>query len=149
MDVEIRTTDPQPVVYRQATTPLAELGAELGRIVQLVHAEVRGLGAASGAPFVRYQEMGDPATIEVGIPVVEPLAVTEPTVNGELPGGRHAVCAHVGSYDRLAEAWATLAEWLAKTGERPAGPAWESYLTDPALEPDPALWITEIVLPLA
>jgi effector-binding domain-containing protein len=40
-----------------------------------------------------------------------------------------------------------LAEWIVRNGGTPASSPWEVYFTDPAEEPDPQKWRTEIVMP--
>jgi effector-binding domain-containing protein len=52
------------------------------------------------------------------------------------------------SYDELAAAYGELADWIAERGEEPAGDPWEVYHSDPAKEPDPERWRTEIVMPV-
>jgi effector-binding domain-containing protein len=42
-----------------------------------------------------------------------------------------------------------LTEWAAAEGRSLAVHMWESYLTDPRAEPDPATWQTMIAWPLA
>jgi effector-binding domain-containing protein len=150
MTIEIRTADPRPVVYREASVARAELGGRLGELLPAVYAEILAAGGQpDGAPFVRFQRDGEPLQVQAGLPVTAPVAATPPSVAGELPGGRHAVAVHTGPYDTLPESWRRLREWLAAHGERPAAPGWESYLTDPGSEPDPSRWVTEITVPLA
>jgi effector-binding domain-containing protein len=37
---------------------------------------------------------------------------------------------------------------MATEGFTPAGPPWESYITDPAEHPDPKDWQTEVLWPI-
>ena len=37
---------------------------------------------------------------------------------------------------------------MAGQGEEPAGPFWESYVTNPREEPDSSKWITDIAQPI-
>jgi AraC family transcriptional regulator len=66
----------------------------------------------------------------------------------EIPGGRHAVLLHVGSYADLPQAYGWLRQWLPKSGEEASGrPCVEEYLNDPR-NTLPSELKTEISLPL-
>ena len=52
-------------------------------------------------------------------------------------------------YDTLSEAYAALETWMSANGLKPAGDAWEVYLTDPGEVPDQADWQTEINWPVS
>ena len=47
----------------------------------------------------------------------------------------------------MAPAYEALASWVSSHGGEPAGAPWEVYFSDPAVEPDPATWHTEVVQP--
>lgn len=66
-----------------------------------------------------------------------------------MPGGRHAVMAHQGSYATLPAAYdALLCDWLPNSGAQPADlPIYEAYLNDPSTTA-PADLRTDICLPL-
>jgi effector-binding domain-containing protein len=96
-------------------------------------------------------------TLEPGMRVVlpegSPAGVPTEDVAGEarrdvLPGGPAATTIHTGPYDQLGGAYAALEKWMATEGFAPAGPPWESYITDPAEHPDPKDWQTEVLWPI-
>ena len=70
------------------------------------------------------------------------------------PGGRYVVLRHVGPYDGLVASNAALQRWAQQQGvgldswDTAEGTAWrgrvEHYLTNPAAEPDPAKWETDV-----
>jgi DNA gyrase inhibitor GyrI len=74
--------------------------------------------------------------------------------SGVLPGGRYVVLRHVGPYDGLVASNAALQRWAQQQGvgldswDTAEGTAWrgrvEHYLTNPAAEPDPAKWETDV-----
>ncbi|MGF1600296.1 MAG: GyrI-like domain-containing protein [Acidimicrobiales bacterium] len=66
-----------------------------------------------------------------------------------LPGGRVVRVMHTGPYETMEQTCATLQTWMAEQGLQPATGMWESYLSDPWAEPDPATWRTLIVWPVA
>ena len=103
--------------------------------------ERRGVTPA-GPPYVRYHAFGDTeADLETGIPVAQAVAGEGRTAAGELPGGAAITTWHLGSHDRLADAYGRLGSWLQANGHEADGAGWEVYCwIDPNVEPDPAAW---------
>jgi effector-binding domain-containing protein len=145
----MKNLEPRRAAVVRADVPTEELPAFFGRAFHQVMQAVQDQGlTVTGPPFGFYPRMPT-ETIEVaaGFPV---SAEVEP--DGEvsalgLPGGRAIVGVHVGPYDTLAQTYGELAEWAASQELELSGAMWESYLTDPAAEPDPAKWQTEITWP--
>jgi effector-binding domain-containing protein len=46
-------------------------------------------------------------------------------------------------------AYEAIETWITERGAYADGPAWEVYFTDPAEQPDPRTWRTEVVQPYA
>ena len=99
----------------------------------------------------RVIDMDGDLQIEVGWPVAAEIPPDDRVGTGTLPAGRYVVGTHVGPYDGLLEANAELQAWAESQGLTWAvhGERWdarfESYVSDPLIEPDPARWQTEIV----
>jgi DNA-binding transcriptional MerR regulator len=74
-----------------------------------------------------------------------PLLAT--AVVDELPGGRFAVCEHVGPYEELGLAHHALFAWTQERGHAVSGPIREVYANDPA-DVAPAALVTEVWLPI-
>ena len=55
---------------------------------------------------------------------------------------------HYGPYDRLPETYFGINEWMRKNKVVVTGPPWESYITDPAIEPNPEKWKTAVYFPI-
>ena len=76
-----------------------------------------------------------------------------------LPAGRYVTVSHVGHPAGLMGATAALLEWAQGQGLQfdvtatPEGDRWgcrlEIYQTDPAVEPDPGRWVTQLAFRLA
>jgi effector-binding domain-containing protein len=110
----------------------------------------------AAAPFIRYLviDMQAELEIELGVPADVRAADGGRIRPGILPAGRYVVLRHVGPYDGLVAGNAALLDWAREheleldSWETDRGTAWRSrvehYLTDPAAEPDPAKWETEI-----
>jgi effector-binding domain-containing protein len=129
-------------------------GARLGETVSALFEEIWShLNAQEhvtvGPPIVRYHG-GDvrEIAIEVGFPVAEPVPETDAIRNSELPGGNAATVLHWGDYSGLAEAWASLENWIEAEGLTPNGPRWEIYWVDPAQAKSESELRTELVWPV-
>jgi effector-binding domain-containing protein len=116
--------------------------------------------APAGAPFIRYHviNMESKLDIELGVPVASALAGDGRISAGVLPAGRYAALIYTGVENGI-PANGALLDWGAEQGlvwdtyaaenGDGFGARIESYLTDPADEPDPAKWETEVAIRLA
>jgi effector-binding domain-containing protein len=114
-----------------------------------------------GAPFFRYHviDMQRELDVEVGIPIAGTVAGDDRVRAGVLPAGRYAAAVFVGHPDELVGATASLLDWADRQGlawdKQPTeqGERWgcrlEIYETDPAEQPDPHKWETELAFRLA
>lgn len=156
-EVAVAELEAQPVLSIRGIVDVAQLpeaqGERLREVWQSVNA---GEATPAGPPFVRYHTFGEAETdLEVGIPVVEPVAGREKAEGGELPGGTAIRTWHIGSHDVLGDAYSRLNTWLTEHGRAANGAAWEVYWwidaseePDPSTWPPPAEWRTELVQPI-
>ncbi len=150
-EFEVRQLAPQPVASIIIPGIQREgVGAALHGALPDVFSHLSANGVAMvAAPFARYHDGADGTVdLEAGIPVGGPFSETDTIKARELPGGEAITTVHVGSYDRLHEAVAALAEWRLANGRIAGGPFWEIYVDDPT-ERDSAKVRTEVVEPLA
>jgi effector-binding domain-containing protein len=139
-----------PAMTITTTAKMEEVGTILADVLPAVFNHVFGLGGATvGMPFARYRDNGDGTfVIEGGAAVVEHVDETDRIKATTLPAGPAAKLVHVGPYEGLPTAHATIDKWLADTGREAAGDPWEVYATDPGEEPDSSKWVTEVYYPL-
>lgn len=116
--------------------------------------------APAGAPFIRYFviDMAAQLDIELGVPVASGITGDDRVRAGVLPAGRYASLVYT-DVQRGIEANAALLDWGAEQGlvwdswatEKGDGfgARLESFLTDPAEEPDASKWETEVAIRLA
>ena len=97
---------------------------------------------------IYYSEPGATVDVECAIPVAAPMAGAGRVKAGELPAATAATVTHLGTYDGLPQTWTELTAWMKSQGLQAAGPPWEVYVTDPAGEPDPSKWRTDIFFPV-
>lgn len=147
----VETIDPQPAAVVRAEVPMQELRAVFDRGFHAVMrvAEAQGV-TVSGPPFGFYPRMPtDTVEVVVGFPVSADVTPDGDVGPFELPGGRVITGIHVGPYEGLEATYRELTEWAAAEGHTLADHMWESYLSDPLAEPDPATWQTRITWPMA
>lgn len=150
-EFEVRQLVPQPVASIIIPGIQREgVGAALSGALPDVFSHLSANGVAMvAAPFARYHDGADGTVdLEAGIPVGGAFSETDTIKARQLPGGEAIATVHVGSYDRLHEAVAALAEWRLANGRVAGGPFWEIYVDDPT-ERDSAEVRTEVVEPLA
>lgn len=120
----------------------------------------RGIEPA-GSLFFRYLtiDMAAELEIDIGCALEEPIEPDAELVCGYIPSGRYAVVTYLGAYEGLFDVNALLIGWAKErrvafdmhaTAKGDAfGGRFEFYLTDPADEPDPEKWRTELAIRLA
>ena len=130
-------------------TPLSELPERVGRAFGAIAAYVADQRLApAGVPFVAYYNMDmQNLDIEAVIPVGRKLPGRSNIQCREFPGGKAAVCLHVGPYNQIGAAYNGLNEWLSDNQLQGTGVAYEFYLNDPAVTPPEDLK-TEVAMPL-
>ncbi len=101
-------------------------------------------------PLVIYHFWSDTLIdIEVGLPVQDSTIVGNDEIKINKIRSTYVVTAvHYGTYERLPETYFGINEWMRKNKVVVTGPPWESYLVDPATEPDPNKWKTAIYFPI-
>ena len=104
----------------------------------------------AGPPFGYYHGMPtDTVDVEAGFPVSEPIDPGDGVLGGTLPAGRAVEALHIGPYDTLVSTYELVRQWMDQQGLEPSPDMWESYLSDPETEPDPANWKTLVVWPVS
>jgi effector-binding domain-containing protein len=148
-EIQAGTRQEQPTAVRTATLAVAGIGPWLAETFGAVATVITAHGAyPAGPPFARYHRLAaDGFTVEAGFPVSAAIDADGDVRPSQLPGGPVAATVHTGPYDQMAPAYEAIAGWVSSHRGEPAGDPWEIYFSDPAAEPDPATWRTEIVQP--
>lgn len=155
--VELVQLQPQPTLSIRGVTTIAALGDTQGQRLQALGKYLQQLGIKpAGPPFVRYHTFGERETdMETGVPLAAPTDGAGQIVSGELPGGPAATIIHLGSHDRLGEAYGRLHGWIGQNGREAEGAGWEIYhwidldhSHESAPWPEPSAWRAELVQPL-
>ncbi len=158
---EITQRSAQDYAGISAWVTMTTIGSVADRIPEIFGwLAVRGI-APAGAPFFRYHvvDMERQLQVEAGVPVASPAEGDGDVRAGTLPAGRFVVMTHTGAPDTLPAATAELLAWADARGlafdvsRTDAAEKWgcrlESYLTDPAEQPDLSKWQTQLAFRLA
>ncbi|MCB9361706.1 MAG: hypothetical protein H6587_08830 [Flavobacteriales bacterium] len=102
------------------------------------------------APLVIYHYWSDTLIdIEAGIQIKDSINITNDRVKLNYIGiGSYVTATHYGVYERIPETYFSINEWMRKNKVQVIGPPWEVYITDPAVEPNPEKWETQINFPI-
>jgi effector-binding domain-containing protein len=149
-EIEIIEVPEQPTAAVREQVAIAALSDFFGRAFGLVAAELDRQGVTpAGPPFGYYHGApGETVDVEAGIPVGVGIRPAGEVVPSRLPACRAARAVHVGPYDTLELTYAAVREFAEAEGAELADDMWESYLSDPSCEPDPAHWCTLLTRPL-
>jgi effector-binding domain-containing protein len=154
-DVTVRALPSKPALVIRGSMRQDELPAFFASAYGELYAYAARHGVMpDGPPFARYPNIsnasaGAPITVEAGVTLPRAVDGDGRVEMSELPGGECAVTEHIGPYDAMEPAYQALEAWMRANRRAPAGGPWEVYHSDPAQEPDPQKWRTEIFWPLA
>lgn len=150
-EFEIVEMPEQQTAVVKATVPMAELRSIFDRGFGVVFGTIgKQRVPPAGAPIGYYpvKPTDEGVQVEVGVPVATPFTAEGDVVPSTLPGGRVVHGTHVGPYEQLEQTYSELIQWVQEQGHTLKSGMWECYLSDPAAEPDPAKWRTEIYWPI-
>ena len=150
-----------PCVAVRATVTMQTIGTIAHRMGEVMGWLAAHGHAPAGPPFIRYRtiDMAADLDIEVGVPTSGPLAGDGEIVAGELPAGRYVLATHHGAPAGLVAAVGAVLAWANAQGlkfdseQTDRGERWgcrvEFYNSDPAVEPVPDNWVTDLAFRLA
>lgn len=147
---EIALTEPWRTAVVRINVPPSEIHLVMGPAIGEVMATLAAQGVApAGAVFSHHLRMDpDVFDFEVGVPVAGAFQPSGRVVEGRLPEVKAARTVYHGPYEGLGAAWGEFQAWMVSRELEPTGCLWESYLSGPERDPDPATWRTELVQPL-
>lgn len=126
---------PQPALRLGGVSgrvPTAAIGPGVGSLARsaLARAETEGWSPEGGLIGVYPLDLAEEVTVAIGLPVGPDVDAV-----AELPAGHAATSMHVGSYEELPLAYASVLGWAHEHGHEPCGPVVETYLSDPDTTP--------------
>jgi effector-binding domain-containing protein len=148
--IDLRELDPQNLLVKKTTCAHGEIGPAFGEAIGFVGECLRASRAKMASmPMAVYLDWREAdCDMAVGCKVEGDVALSEGCEWLTLAGGWHAVASHFGPYSTLVETHGTIRSWCAAEKLHVSGPCWESYPTDPGLEPDSSKWQTDVHYPV-
>ncbi len=147
---KVTRTAAQPTAMIHLTIPREDVRKVMGPGIDEVRAATAAQGVAVTGPWLTHHLRMDPKVFdfEICVPVASPVSPAGRVKPGKLPASRVARTVYHGGYEGLGEAWGELGKWITAQGLKHAEDLWEVYVTDPAANPDPSTWRTELNWPL-
>jgi effector-binding domain-containing protein len=151
--VQIRQTNPQPILSIRAVVPTLELvgffdEATIEMKTYLAQVRVSITGPAMSLWHSAPGEIENASDIETCWPVAGPAPASGRMRYRELPAGLEAFTVHAGSYDTMGAAFDAIWNWIQEQGYEMDGPPRDVVLVGPNDTPDPEQYRTEIVYPV-
>jgi effector-binding domain-containing protein len=133
------------------TVPRAEIRNVMGPGYLELMNTLRAQGITPAGPWLNrhLKNPGETFDFELSVPVARPVTPAGRVTNGQLPAVTAARTIYRGPYEGLPEAWKLFDAWIVAQERKAAPWLWETYVTDPSANPDPATWQTELTRPLA
>lgn len=150
-DIRVVDVVEQPTAGLRESVLMEELSDFFARAFRETAAVLAAQGVAPvGPPFGRYHGTPDSVVdVEAGFPVGTVVEAADAVAPGSLPAGRAIEAIHVGPYDTMERTYAEIESYVADEGLSLGDAMWETYLSNPEDEPDPATWRTRITWPIA
>ncbi len=149
----------QPTMGIRVRAPFKGMFAVVDKQFKTLNAWIKQQGIKpAGPPFLRYYviDMSGEMDLEAGIPVTAPMPDDGPVRAGAIPAGRYASLVYSGSGlqgNKALIEWARANHIAWDRWDDPRGDAfrsrYESYLTDPKIEPRKTKWQVEVAIKLA
>ena len=131
---------------------MEEMGGSLGELYGLVYAEVgKQELEISGPAFVHYLDYDDSTRFSNYLPGVivkapgKKVGKVRPVAYPEI---KAVSAVHTGPYEKFMESYVTLGAYIKANGLEVTGKAFEFYIVNGQMEPDPNKWQTLIAFPL-
>jgi len=152
-EVIVKEVKSKPYYYISDRIAMSQMsseffGARFGKIMNFLGDDAAKVSEPPFAVFHKWDEASGQTEVSVAI-----AATTDKPTNGEIKRGMTfegttMMVSYRGPYEGTGDVHNFLHEHIAISDYDFAGAPWEVYVTDPADEPDPANWITEVYYPV-
>ncbi|HEX8210438.1 MAG TPA: GyrI-like domain-containing protein [Longimicrobium sp.] len=148
---QITQTEARNAAIIRLTVPRQEIRNVMGPAMSELKSAVAAQGVTPDGPMFTHHLRMDPDTFDLEVGMAVPVAIAESgrVRAGGLPAATVARTTYRGGYEGLSGAWGELHAWMRANGHEPGADLWESYVSGPEADADPANWRTELTQPLA
>lgn len=151
-DILEKTVEVQTVITISDSVMAADFQGFFGRVYPQVSqlSENDTSLLITGAPFAIYHSWNPEgkSLVEAGLPVNKKYKVPPEMSCRELPSFNCVYVSFYGPYELSGMAHDSISNYILKNGYEITGPPMEIYITDPAMEPDPSKWETQVLYPV-
>jgi effector-binding domain-containing protein len=146
--IDIVITKESPAIAIREKVKVTEIPTVMFRMFKELYPHLGKDVQCTGPPFALYHSWeGEIMDLEVGFPIAGKGIDSGNVRTIKLPAVRAAMAMHIGPYDRLAETYNIMMEWMKENGHSPASFMWEEYLNSPQ-EVSPEQLMTRIYWPV-
>lgn len=148
--IELKEVQSFAYIYLERKTSFSEISQTLGKAYAELMKQIKNPGIQmAGAPFALYLAYDSlTTTLQAGIPVQPWFKPGAQVKLDTLKKVKALVGYYYGPYSGISSAYEKLQKYSQTHNFILDNYAWESYVTDPATEPDSSKWLTEIYFPV-
>ncbi|MGJ9422110.1 GyrI-like domain-containing protein [Aeromicrobium sp. CF3.5] len=140
------TTEPQVLAAIRETIAMADIRTffdrGFGDLMDVLGAQ--GVTPTGPGLAVYWGVPTDSADLAIALPTAGPVEPTGRVAPIELAATRAAEVVHEGGYDSLSNTYRDLQQWIVDQDLVPGDVVWETYLTEPTPDADPADMRTQV-----
>jgi effector-binding domain-containing protein len=152
-EIEMKSMTEQPaLVIRDSAGPATyhqvfmKAFGEIGSFIKSNNLEYKG---SPFAIYIKWDSVTMNSVMDIGIPVDRMIDKGKGRVRVEkLPAQTVAIAYYFGPYEKTADTYRILEQYIRESGKEISGGPWEIYVSDPMKEKDPSKLETDILFPV-
>jgi len=153
-EVVVKQVEAKPYYYIKDRIAMSEMssdffGERFGKIMNFLGADAAKVVEPPFAIFHEWDETSGKTEVSVCLATTVKKSVSGKIERGMTYEGKTMMVSYSGPYEGTGEVHDFLHKHITLSDHDFAGVPWEVYVTDPADEPDPENWITEVYYPVA
>jgi len=154
--IEVAIWESQPYVYILDSCKVSDISAKLGEVYAEIYYSLATQGTMPiNQPFAKYisfpHSPGDEnkVILQAGTFIESAIETSGRIKIGNSTSGNTLQATHFGVYETASVTHDAMKKYCKDNGYTINGSAYEMYITDPSLEPNPSNWETKIIYELA
>ncbi len=155
-NMEVTIWESQPYVYILDSCKISDISAKLGEVYREIYYSLANQGIMPiSQPFAKYisfpHNPGDKnkVILQAGAFIESAIETSGRIQIGNSTSGNTLQASHFGVYETASVTHDAMKKYCKDSGYTINGSAYEIYITDPSLEPNPLNWETKVVYELA
>ncbi|HKL02348.1 MAG TPA: SRPBCC family protein [Cryomorphaceae bacterium] len=124
-------------------------GDRYGKLVDYLGKDAQNMTMQPFAVYHKWDEENRMAEVSVAMACESDKTGNEEIKKGLTHEGKALKCLYYGPYEEMEDVHNFMHAHIGSMNMEMVGSPWEVYVTDPATEPDPTKWLTEVYYPVA